>query len=123
MIVLNYNSVLRKIESGELDPDKAYDLLYTPSIKEGGKRAFFIKMSIKVPEEGKGVNTFLKILFMIPIPLIFARIALRFLRSKVEDSMKDVDFGIDDIIELIKYSKHTRVQIDSDEAQIDIKVI
>jgi len=123
VFILNYNTVLKKIESGELDPEKAYDLLYTPSIKESGKRAFFLKMNIEVPDEGKGINTFLKILFMIPIPLIFARIVLRVFRRKIEDGLKDVDFEIDDIIDLIKYSKHTRIQVDSEDAKIDIKII
>ncbi len=112
MFILNYNTVLKKIESGELDPEKAYDL-----------RAFFLKMNIEVPDEGKGINTFLKILFMIPIPLIFARIVLRVFRRKIEDGLKDVDFEIDDIIDLIKYSKHTRIQVDSEDAKIDIKII
>lgn len=123
MIILNYHPTLKKLERGELDIEKAYHELFTPSIKESGKRAFFVKMSIQVPEEGKGVNTFLKILFMIPIPLIFARMAIRIFGRKINDSMGDVDFTIDDLLEMIKYSRHTKIQVESEDAKIDIKII
>ena len=120
---MNYDAVLKKIECGELDADQAYNQLFVPSIKEGGKRAFFVKMNLEVPEEGKKINTFFKILFMIPIPLLFVRIPLRLFRRKIENSIGDVDFEIDDIIQMIKYSRHTRIQVDSNDAKIDIKII
>ena len=120
---MNYSPILKQLENGKIDAQKAYESLYVPTIKEGGKRAFFVKMRIEVPEEGKGVNTFLRILFMIPIPLILARLGLRIFHRKIDHSLKDVDFDVKDIIELIKYSRHTKIQVESDDAKIDIKII
>jgi len=120
---MNYKPVLKKLERGDIDAELAYKEMFVPTIKEGGKRAFFVKMNIQVPEEGKGVNTFLKILFMIPIPLIFARLAIRLFGNKINESLEGVDFDIKDILEMIKYSKHTRIHVDSNDAKIDIKII
>lgn len=120
---MSYNPILKQLESGSIDAEKAYEKLFVPTIKQGGKRAFFVKMRIQVPEEGKGVNTFLKILFMIPIPLIFARFALRIFGNKINEGLSDVDFDVKDILELIKYSRHTKIQVESDDARIDIKII
>ena len=116
---MNYENVLNKLSNNEISLEDAYkDIYKAPKIKPG-KKAFFVKMSIKVPEEGKGVNTFLKILFMIPLPLIFARIGLRFAKRFVKDD--DIDFQL--ISKMLKYSKNTRIQVDSPDAQIDIKVM
>lgn len=120
---MSYNPILKQLESGSIDAEKAYEKLFVPTIKQGGKRAFFVKMRIQVPEEGKGVNTFLKILFMIPIPLIFAQFALRIFGNKINEGLSDVDFDVKDILELIKYSRHTKIQVESDDARIDIKII
>lgn len=120
---MSYKPVLKKLERGDIDAEHAYKEMFVPTIKDSGKRAFFVKMKIQVPEEGKGVNTFLKILFMIPIPLIFARFALKLFGSKIKEGLEGVDFDVKDILEMIKYSKHTRIHIDSNDAKIDIKVI
>jgi len=117
---MKYEKVLKQIESGEINSQEAFELLFPePTIKTAGKRAHFIKMRIHVPEEGKGVNTFLKILFLIPFPMIFARIGLRFASRFVKDD--EVDF--DEISKMIKYSKNTRINVDSADAQVDIKIM
>ena len=85
------------------------------------KRAFFVKMKVTVPEEGKGVNTFLKILFLIPFPIIFARIGLRFANRFAK--LDDQDINIDDISHLLKYSKNTRIDVDTNDAKVNIKII
>ena len=77
-------------------------------------------MNISVPEEGKGVNTFLKILFMLPFPMIFARLGLR-LGSRFIKDAEGVD--IPEIIKLLKYSKNTIIDVDSKDAQIQIKIV
>lgn len=87
-----------------------------------GKRATFIKLSVHVPDEGKGVNTFLRILFLVPIPLIFARIGIR-LAYRFTDDEPDEDFDIDEIVKMLKYSKNSRIHVDSTDAQIDIRMI
>ena len=121
-IKMKYEKVLSQIESGELTSQEALDVLYPKKqlkTSKPGKRATFIKMKITIPEEGKGLNTFLKILFAIPIPMIFARMGLRFANRFIKD--ENIDIG--EVNKLLKYSKNTKIQVDSSEAQIDIRVI
>lgn len=121
---MNNNKVLQKIQNGELNSQEAFDLLYPEKqakVSKPGKRATFIKLKIRVPEEGKGVNTFLRILFAIPIPMIFARMGLRLGSRFIKDS--DADINISEISKMLKYSKNTKIQVESSDAVIDIKVM
>ncbi len=119
---MNYQKVLSRIESQELSPELAYKELYNKKEPKPGKRATFIKLSVKVPNEGKGLNTFLRILFALPIPLIFARIGLRIAgRFTTFDEENEVD--LNEIMKFIKYSKGTRIKVDAKDALVDIKVI
>ena len=112
-------SVLEKIEKNELTAYQALDQLYPVKKIKPGKRAFFIKMSLKVPEEGKGLNTFFRILFAIPIPIMFARMGLRFASRFVK--LEELDMK--EISRLLKYSKNTQISVESKEALIDIKIM
>lgn len=121
---MKMNEVLNKVENDELTAQEALDLLYpekpiTP--KKYGKRAMFVKMKIHVPEEGKGVNTFLKILFALPIPIMFARLGISFASRFIKD--EEQLNQMKEISKLIKYSKHTKIQVDSDDAQVNIQII
>jgi len=119
---MNYNKVLQQIESGELTSQEALNQLYPEEpVKrvKGGKRAFFIKIDINVPDEGKGVNTFLKVLFALPIPMIFARLGLRFAGRFT----KDQDVDLSEISKLLKYSRNTKIQVDSKDAQVNIRIV
>lgn len=122
---MSNKKVLQQIENGELTSQEALAILYppVPVIKsKPGKRASFIKLKIHVPEEGKGVNTFLKILFALPIPMIFARMGLRFATRFTKD--KDLgDVDLSEISRLLKYSKNTRIQVESTGATVDIKIV
>jgi hypothetical protein len=116
---MNYNSVLKKLENNEISSTEALSELYPEPKTRPGKRAFFVKMKIYVPEEGKGVNRLLKFLFLIPFPMIFARMGLRFANRFI----KDEDLDLSEISKLLKYSRNTRIDIDSKDAQVNIKVI
>ncbi|MCF7925634.1 MAG: hypothetical protein K9L26_03780 [Candidatus Izimaplasma sp.] len=118
---MKYDEVLEKIESGSISAEEAFDELFPIKKAKPGKRATFIKMNVQVPDESKGLNTFLKILFALPIPMVFARLGLRLGKrfAKLED--EDVDF--DQIMQLLKYSRHTKIQVESEEAVVDIKII
>jgi hypothetical protein len=119
---MNYEKMLKKIEDNEMTAQEAFDKLYPVSKSKPGKRASFIKMNIKIPDEGKGLNTFLRILFAIPIPMIFARLGLRIANRFAPDT-GDVDLDFAEISKLLKYSKNTKVQVDSNDAQIDIRIV
>ena len=116
---MNQLSVLEKIEKNELTAFEALDQLYPVKKTRPGKRAYFIKMSVRIPEEGKKINTFLRILFAIPIPIMFARMGLRFAKRYVDEE----EINWKEISKLIKYSKNTTVSVESEDAIIDIKIM
>lgn len=116
---MNSNQVIEKVYNNELSANDAYTKLYpsnalTPKLK----KAHFVKLRIRVPDEGKGVNTFLKILFAIPLPLIFAKIGLRIAKKHVDSD--EIDF--DQIKHLLTYAKGTVINVDSEDAKVDIKI-
>lgn len=119
---MNYQSVLQKLENEDLTPELAYKELYPEKNIKPGKRASFIKLRVHVPEEGKGLNTFLRILFAFPIPLVFARWGLR-IASKHTNIEDEQDFDVNEILKFLKYSRGTRVSVDSKDAVVDIKII
>lgn len=116
---MNQLSVLEKIENNELTAFEGLNELYPEKKSKGGKRAFFIKLRINVPEEGKGLNRFLRVLFAIPIPMMFARMGLRFANRFV--NIPEVD--IKEISRLLKYSKNTRISVESGDTVVDIKIM
>ncbi|MCK5761482.1 MAG: hypothetical protein KAH16_01140 [Candidatus Izimaplasma sp.] len=116
---MNQKIVLEKIAKNEITAYDAYNELYPERKTKIGKRAFFIKMSVKIPEEGKGINTFLKILFAIPIPIMFARMGIRIGKRFIK--VDEVDFK--EISRLIKYSKNTQISVESSDALVDIKIM
>jgi len=116
---MKYDLVLNKLENNEISPEEALKELYPIKKVQMGKKAYFVKMKIHVPEEGKGVNTFLKILFAFPFPIIFARIGLRIGKRFI----KDDDIDLSEISKMLKYSKNSVINVDSKDAQVEIKVI
>lgn len=123
-MVLKYKNILKDIEEGKISSQEGLDKLYPVKKVKYGKRASFIKLKIHVPEEGKGVNTFLRILFALPIPMIFARMGLRLGKKfapKDVENLDQVDFN--QISKMLKYSKGTRVNVESSDANVDIKII
>jgi hypothetical protein len=116
---MKYDKVLEKVENGELNPEEALETLYKKSLPRIGRRASFIKMNIHVPEEGAKVNTFLKILFLLPMPIILAKVGLRIASKRVD---LDQDIDLKEIAKYITYSKGTRVSIDTEEAKVEIKI-
>lgn len=114
---MKYDKVLKLLESNELTSQQAFDKLYFKEPRR--RRATFVKMKIRVPEEGKGVNRLLKVIFAIPFPLVIARIGLRFGKRFI----KDDDVDINEILNILKYSKGTKVSVDSKDAVVEIKFI
>lgn len=116
-------SILKKLENNEITAEEALKTLYPVKHEKPGRRASIVKMSFKVPEEGKALNTFFKILFAIPIPIIFARLGLRLAGRLANRFTKIQNFDFKEISKLLKYSKDTRILVESDEILIDIKVM
>lgn len=146
---MNEKQLLQDLADGKLSPYEAYTELYTKK-PNFFNRARFIKMNIVTDDET--ANKIMRIIFALPIPIFFIRIGLAIAKvfgSKIIKKTKinnriskatnnEVDVDVETILEeqvfshkevfkllseFIKYSKGTIVQVDADEAQVDIRVI
>src|SRR5690606_8532834 len=78
------NKILNKVSQNKMSVEEAYGKLYKPKReKRIYPKAHFVKLSIQV-EEGKGVNLFLKILFLLPIPIWLVKFILNKNMNKSE---------------------------------------
>ena len=116
---MKYDSVLKKLENNEITSEEALKQLYPEKKQRTCKKAYFVKLKVVIPEEGKGLNTFLRILFAIPFPMILATMGLRIGGRFI----KDDDIDLSEVIKMLKYSKNSVINVDSKDAQIQIKVI
>lgn len=95
---------LLKLQNNQISPESAYRELYKTEKRVRMpffKRAHFVKLRIRVPGE-KGVNTFLGILFFFPIPILFLRILMGFIKSeRFEDT--DMPLSKREIIRMVSY--------------------
>lgn len=92
------NETLIQLSQGTIHPKAAYKELYgVPKIPRL-RKAHFIKLRIRIPDE-KGVNGLLAFLLLFPIPLFVVRMILR----RVNKGMEDVPISKDEIMNLISY--------------------
>ncbi|XFA98518.1 hypothetical protein ACAG96_06555 [Candidatus Izemoplasma sp. B36] len=109
-------ATLTKLQNNQITPEKAYTKIYQKSrIKRIPfyKRAHFIKLSINVPDE-KGVNAFLKVLFFLPIPILFLRIILGFV--KMDKFNDDMPLTKREMIRLIAF-KGVKVKVNANKGE------
>ena len=98
----HYEDILLKIQNNEISAEEGYDILFQTKEIKLGMRAHFVKLKIYIKDEGKGVNTLLRVLFALPIPIALIKTALRIAKRHV--NLNDID--LDEIGRLLKYSKH-----------------
>lgn len=107
-----YSTTLARLKANEISPEKAYKELFK---REGKirvpffKRAHFIKLRIRIPEQ-RGVNTFLAVLFFIPMPILFLRIIMGFI--KLDRFSDDIPLTKRELINLIAY-KGVRIKVNA----------
>jgi hypothetical protein len=80
------NEVLLKLSHNEMTRREAYRTLYPSRHIPLRRRAHFVKIRIVIPEE-KGVSRFLAFLLFFPVPLMFARLALKFVKTELNEEM------------------------------------
>ncbi|MBU1094699.1 MAG: hypothetical protein KKH01_09605 [Firmicutes bacterium] len=78
--------VLNQLNNNELDTTKAYNLLYKIPKERKPKKAFFLKVRIRVPES-KGATIFLGILLFLPMPIVLAKL---FIPRKIKNSTSPI---------------------------------
>ena len=119
---------LQALYNGEVSVQEVYKHLEpeTAIDTRALKRARYVKMRIRLPEESLGLNALLKILFGLPLPMFIARFILRktMYKSLQHPNLQNQDIPLDleEIEKLIKYSKGTTIMIESKDANIKIKI-
>ncbi len=143
----NRDDILNALYQGDVTLDDAYRQLSEPPTPRL-KRARFVRISIKLPNESRGINTLMQVLFALPIPIGFAKLFLKQAKKKAqtviekqakksidledETALEDVNTKIteqteqlkqlDEMYQLLRYAKGTRVFIDTNDAKIRIKI-
>ncbi len=130
--------ILESVYNGTLSPEDALVEMETTPVKPKGKlkRAHFIKLDITLPHESKRLNIFLKTLFAMPIPMFLMKLGLKFASKKGasaiqehvdnEDAKTKALDGVNDLeqyYDIIKYAKHSKIDVITDDAIIHIKII
>lgn len=128
--------ILSAVALGELSPEDALEAL-TPTVSfKGLKKARFVKISIDLPNESARLNMFLRALFAMPLPIVCAKLALKVAKKKgstaIESHVKDEQAktnalkevnDLEGYYEMIRYAKHCKVDIITNDAIIHIKII
>ena len=91
------NQTLLKLSNGQLTKHQAYRTLFIESRLPRRRKAHFVKIRIVIPDE-VGVTRFLAFLFLMPVPLFFAKMILR--RMKNTDS-NDFPFSNNELVKMI----------------------
>ncbi len=116
-------STLLRLQQNAITPEAAYEELYKkqkPTKVPLFHRAHFIKLKIHIPEE-KGVNVFLKVLFFIPMPILFLRVIMSFIKMDRFD--EDIPLDKKEIMRLISH-RGIRVKVNTTSGEkILIKTI
>lgn len=93
------NEILNQLVTQEISTHRAYRMLYKPVKPQRLKRSSFVKLKIHVPES-KGVNIFLRLIFLFPIPVC---IVTFFVKRMSKDKLpSDIDLSVDDIVNIVK---------------------
>lgn len=136
--VKSTDPILESVYNGTLSPEDALvEMDTTPDQPQGKlKRAHFIKLDITLPNESKRLNIFLKTLFAIPIPMFLMRFGLKFASKKganaVSEHVDDEDAkskaleevnDLEQYYDIIKYAKHSKIDVITDDAIIHIKIL
>ncbi len=93
------NEILLGLRDQSITPKAAYKELYPKQKIQALRRAHFVKIRIRVPED-KTANRLMRILFLLPAPLFFVKFFLRFMKDEQTDS---IPLTKQEIYQLISY--------------------
>ncbi len=110
--------ILLKIQNGEYTAKQAYKELFGEKITLG-KRAHFVKLKVYVKDEGRGLNMLLKVIFALPIPIVLVKIILKLVSKHANTNNVDIDM----IGKMLKYAKHSKLELEAEDAIVKVRVI
>jgi len=114
------NEVLNQLNQKKISKKEAYKQLYGKEKTLKPRRASFVKLSIRIPEE-KWITFFLSILFFLPIPIFIFRLFIKGNR-RLEIS-ESVDISAEELIRLISI-RGTSVSVRThDHLKVNIRTI
>ncbi|MCF7933086.1 MAG: hypothetical protein K9K93_07945 [Acholeplasmataceae bacterium] len=118
---MTQQDVLLQLENRALSPKEAYRVMYPKQKSHQLRRAHFIKMKVRT-NEGKGIDLFLSILFMLPLPMFIVRFAIRRMKSKVT-VYDGVQLTPEDLANLVGY-RGIKVNVDThDGVKVRIRTL
>ncbi|HOI85831.1 MAG TPA: hypothetical protein PLP48_07105 [Acholeplasmataceae bacterium] len=117
---MSKDEVLTQLNRKEISSRQAYRMLYKPVKERKPRRASFVKLSIHVPESA-GVNIFLKILFLLPIPIFLIKWIIRKRTDQVISDQFQLTTG--ELIDLISIKGVLVNVITKTNERIKIKTI
>jgi len=114
------NQVLLECYQKARSPRSTYNELYTPKKLPVRRRAHFIKLKIRIPDE-PGVSRFLAIFFCLPTPIFMVRVLLSFV--KLNETSEKLPIDKKELLELLRV-RGVQVQVRShDGVRVLIKTI
>ncbi len=112
--------VLTQLENGDVKLGDAYNMLYPKMKERKARKAHFVKVSVRIPEE-RGVNVLLKILLALPIPIVLIKMILK--RRGQTQISDQIPVTMKEILDLISI-KGAMVNVHaSDRTRVSIKTI
>lgn len=125
---MDHLETLERLHAGDISLDEAHHMI-TPKVKRppGLKRARYAKMRIKLnKEESRFARILLRVLFALPLPMFLVRfglnIAIKRMPSNAKDEIEQAMGDVEMLKTYIKYSRGTTITIQSDDADIKIKI-
>jgi len=106
------NQVLQNLQAKTISTKEAYQELYVSKKQTFFRRAHFVRLKIQVPDD-KTANRLMRFLFLLPVPLLLVKIALKFVKDKGDESLPLTKAQIYD---LISY-KGIKVEINSQSGE------
>ncbi len=143
------HEVLNTLYQGKTSPEDALKTLENPAAFKGFKKARFIRIKMKLPNESTRLNLFLRSLFAFPIPIGMARFFLNIagkhapqavqkttkhldhideakrddVKAKIRSSSEELEtIDFQEIGRYLRYARGTRIKIESTDAIITITI-
>jgi len=119
------NDIDKNIDKSQLNANEVkfiegYKKLLTEYEKKTGK-AHFIKLDVNIKNH-PWVNTLLYVLFFLPIPLFLVKMFSGLIAQKASDELK-TEIPKEFIKEMINSTKGTIIDVESNDANVSVRVV
>ncbi len=123
--------ILEDLHAGRIDLESANSMIAgedeSPAQmkieKKNLKRAHFIKISVRLPNESRRINWFMRCLFVFPVPVSLVNLFVRIAGKKMQHKLEDTGLDVKDLRTIIRYARGTRVRIEAEDARITVKIV